>query len=224
VRIGKQCFDTLAAAVGLFLLSPTLVLVALLVKLSSRGPVFFRQTRSGRHAAPFQIFKFRSMRVGSDHGSQLTAAGDPRVTTIGNWLRRTKIDELPQLLNVVLGQMSLVGPRPEVPKFTAQYTPAQSRVLDVRPGITGSSIIVNEEQLLAGRPDHETFYLTTIVPAKIAIDLEYCENLTFSNDLYILYQTFAALLIRFDEPYTDSPHTLRSSFKIQARLNERKNN
>lgn len=196
VRMGKRCFDTIVAGFGVLVLSPFLVLVAIAVKLSSPGPVFFRQTRVGQFGRPFQMFKFRSMKASGQPGSRLTAIGDSRVTPLGAWLRRTKIDELPQLLNVVLGDMSLVGPRPEVPEFTVFYTKKQNRILECRPGITGPSINIYEEELLAEQVDKEKFYIAAILPAKLKIDLSYCQNIAFKTDLYILYQTFAKLLIR----------------------------
>jgi lipopolysaccharide/colanic/teichoic acid biosynthesis glycosyltransferase len=196
VRVGKRCFDTAGAAFGLLLILPILLLTGLAVKLSSRGPIFFRQLRVGQFGRIFVMFKFRSMRTGGTPGSNLTASGDPRITPLGRWLRRTKIDELPQLFNVLLGQMSLVGPRPEVSEFVNQYTETQREVLNVRPGITGPSANVYEEELLASRRHKEEFYLMTVLPAKLAIDFRYCETIAFSSDLRILFQTFAKLLTR----------------------------
>jgi nucleoside-diphosphate-sugar epimerase len=157
-----------------------------------------------------------------DTGSQLTAAGDPRITPMGAWLRRTKLDELPQVFNVLLGHMSLVGPRPEVPKFVSHYTEKQRRVLDVRPGITGPSVIVHEEKLLAAQEDKENFYLTTVMPAKLEIDLDYCENISFKTDLHILYQTFVTLLTKIDELDKGSPHIVSRSSKLYLNINEPK--
>ena len=221
-RAGKRCFDMAAAGLGLFLLLPFFLLVALLVKLSSRGPVFFRQMRVGKSGRPFPMYKFRSMREGAHLGSLLTAAGDPRVTAVGAWLRRTKIDELPQLLNVLLGHMSLVGPRPEVPRFVAQLTEKQRGVLDVRPGITGPSVIPREEELLANSENKETFYLTVVLPAKLEIDLRYCENISFQTDSHILYQTFVTLLIGVHDPYKSLLHIANRPFET-AGVAERKN-
>ena len=137
-----------------------------------------------------------------DNGGQssnLTATGDPRITQLGSWLRKTKLDELPQLLNVLLGDMSLVGPRPEVPEFTATYSEAQKAVLEVRPGITGPSANVYEEELLSRQSNKEKFYQETVLPAKLKIDLNYCENISFSHDLNVLLLTFAKIFKRIYE-------------------------
>jgi FlaA1/EpsC-like NDP-sugar epimerase/lipopolysaccharide/colanic/teichoic acid biosynthesis glycosyltransferase len=221
LRFGKRCFDLLGASFGLFLISPLLVLVAIAVKLSSRGPALFRQVRVGRFGRPFRIFKFRSMRIGGEPGPQLTASGDPRVTPLGAWLRRTKIDELPQLFNVVIGDMSLVGPRPEVPEFTCYYTQLQRGVLKIRPGMTGPSANLYEEELLAGREDRETFYVRTVIQEKLEIDLNYCHNLTLRADLSILYQTFVKLLMRVHARYKRTPHAGGYAFGIHA-VNQRR--
>jgi lipopolysaccharide/colanic/teichoic acid biosynthesis glycosyltransferase len=203
---GKRCLDLLATIPGLLLLSPFLVLVAVAVKLESTGPVLFKQTRVGQHGKLFLMFKFRSMKQRKDSGSKLTPAGDPRITRLGAWLRRTKVDELPQLINVVLGDMSLVGPRPEVPDFVQHYNDVQCGVLQAQPGITGPSANVYEEELLANQEDREEFYIKAVMPAKLVIDLAYCENISFRSDLQILYRTFAKLLIRVYELYKRIPH------------------
>jgi len=215
-RAGKRCFDFVGASFGLLLISPFLVLVAVAVKLSSRGPIFFRQVRVGQFGRPFRILKFRSMRIGAEPGSQLTASGDPRITRFGAWLRRTKIDELPQLFNVVRGEMSLVGPRPEVPEFVSRYTLVERGVLETRPGITGPSANLYEEELLVGCENKEEFYLTTVMPKKLEVDLAYCQNITFRTDLYVLRQTFAKLLMRVYEPYKRVPHAVGAPIEIQA--------
>jgi lipopolysaccharide/colanic/teichoic acid biosynthesis glycosyltransferase len=196
-RLGKRWFDAIASFVGLLLLSPFFILVALVVRLSSPGPAFFSQIRMGQFEKPFRIFKFRTMkRAPCSSDSLLTSAGDSRITSLGCWLRKTKIDELPQLVNVLAGQMSFVGPRPEVPLYTSRYSEAQRKVFTAKPGITGSSIIVNEEQLIASQPNKERFYLTTILPAKLQVDLDYCANIRFRNDLRLLLLTLARLLRR----------------------------
>jgi lipopolysaccharide/colanic/teichoic acid biosynthesis glycosyltransferase len=215
-HFGKRCFDLFAATVGLLLISPLLAIVSLLVKCSGTGPVFFRQIRVGQNGRPFTMFKFRTMRIGRATMSQLTAAGDPRITPLGARLRRTKIDELPQLFNVLLGDMSLVGPRPEVPEFTAAYTTDQRRVLNVKPGMTGPDVNVYEEELLARHPNKERFYLTTLMPEKLAIDLAYSENISFKGDLYVLYQTFTKLLSRIYEPAKNVPHATRRRLNPNA--------
>jgi lipopolysaccharide/colanic/teichoic acid biosynthesis glycosyltransferase len=199
-RTGKRWFDAACAFFGLVLLSPLLFLVAFLVKLTSRGPAFFGQVRVGQFGWPFQIFKFRTMKEGpSDSGPLLTAEGDARITAFGKWLRKSKVDELPQLINVLLGDMSLVGPRPEVPRYVRGYTDRQKKILLVKPGITGRSANIYEEQLLRGHPDMETFYLTTILPAKVEIDIAYCERVSFKEDLKLILQTFWNIFMRIME-------------------------
>ncbi|NJO84250.1 MAG: sugar transferase [Blastochloris sp.] len=171
----KQALDRVFAAFGLLCLSPLLAVIALRVKRSDGGPILYRARRVGQYGRPFALFKFRSMYVDADRrGPGITTQGDPRVTPIGRWLRRTKADELPQLFNVLIGDMHLVGPRPEDPRYVALYTPEQRRVLDVRPGITSAASLAyrHEEELLSG-DDWETTYRTEVMPAKLAIDLEY---------------------------------------------------
>ena len=154
----KRLFDIVASGLGLLCLSPLLLIVAIWIKLDSPGPVFFRQVRVGRYNKDFRIFKFRSMRVGSDKGSQITVGGhDSRITRSGYFIRKTKIDELPQLINVFIGDMSLVGPRPEVRHYVDMWTPEQLHVLDVRPGITDPASIKfrNENELMEQAEDPE---------------------------------------------------------------------
>ncbi len=212
-RAGKRWFDAACALFGLIVLSPLLFLVALFVKLTSSGPAFFRQVRIGQFGRPFQIFKFRTMKHSpSDSGSLLTAEGDARVTPFGKWLRKSKVDELPQLLNVLWGDMSLVGPRPEVPRYVGEYTDRQKKILVLKPGITGrtANIYVYEEQLFRGHADKETFYLTTILPAKLEIDIAYCESVSFTEDVKLIIQTFWKIftrLMEFQEPVQRTSQT-----------------
>jgi lipopolysaccharide/colanic/teichoic acid biosynthesis glycosyltransferase len=199
-RAGKRWFDAACALFGLIVLSPLLFLVALFVKLTSSGPAFFRQVRIGQFGRPFQIFKFRTMKHSpSGSGPLLTAEGDARITPFGKWLRKSKVDELPQLINVLLGDMSLVSPRPEVPRYVGEYTDRQKKILLLKPGITGPSANVYEEQLLAGHLDKETFYLTTILPAKLEIDIAYCESVSFTEDVRLILQTFWKIFMRMME-------------------------
>jgi len=156
------------------------------------------------------------MRAGAEKGSQLTAKGDPRITPLGALLRRTKMDELPQLWNVIRGDMSLVGPRPEVPQFVARYTERQREVLGVRPGITGPEINIYEEELLASQSDKERFYLDRILPAKLENDLAYVSDVQFSSDVNVLWQTFKKLLMRVYQPYKPPAHTLSASLDTQS--------
>jgi lipopolysaccharide/colanic/teichoic acid biosynthesis glycosyltransferase len=196
-KYGKRCLDVASALFGIVGLSPLLILVAAAVRVTSKGPALFKQTRVGQFGQPFRIFKFRTMTVSSAAPDCLvTAAGDPRVTTLGKWLRKTKIDELPQLLNVLKGEMTLVGPRPEVPRYTDTYSDDQKRVFTAKPGITGPSIIMDEEELMRGQEDKEGFYISTILPAKLQIDVAYSSDIQFSNDLRVLKATIARLLLR----------------------------
>jgi lipopolysaccharide/colanic/teichoic acid biosynthesis glycosyltransferase len=197
-QVGKRWFDAGMSAASLILLSPLLALIACAVRLTSSGPAIFSQTRLGLRERPFTIFKFRTMFVSqpSPGTSLLTAANDPRVTPLGHFLRATKLDELPQLVNVFLGHMSLVGPRPEVPRHTVGYTATQRRVFLARPGVTGPSIILNEEQLMANQADKEQYYLNSILPAKLKVDLDYCSQITFASDLRFLLITLGRLSVR----------------------------
>jgi len=191
---GKRALDIFAAAAGLLILAPVFAIVAVSIKLSSPGPVLFRQTRIGRHGRPFNIWKFRSMLKQSlRNDSAITVAGDRRITAIGGLLRRFKLDELPQLWNVFCGDMSLVGPRPEVPIYVAQYTQEQRTVLSVRPGITDPSSLTyrNEEDLLATHGDPENLYRTQILPDKLARSRNYLQNITLYSDLRIILETLS---------------------------------
>ena len=193
----KRLFDVVASGVGLLLLSPLFLLVAIWIKLDSPGPVFYRQVRVGRYNRDFRIFKFRSMRVGADKGSLVTIGGrDPRVTRSGYFIRKFKIDELPQLINVFIGDMSLVGPRPEVRHYVDYWTKEQLRVLDVRPGITDPASIKfrNENELLDKADDPEKYYIEVIMQEKLRLYLEYVEKHSFWYDLKLIFQTFWVIL------------------------------
>lgn len=190
--MGKRSFDIVFAVVFLVLLSPLLLLFALAVALTSPGGAFFRQVRVGRHGREFRLLKFRSMRPGSEAQGQLTIGGrDPRITGVGYLLRKTKLDELPQLWNVLVGDMSVVGPRPEVPKYVALYNEEQRAVLSVRPGITGMASIdyIDENELLAKATDPERTYIEEVMPAKLALDLRYVREQSFALDLRIIMAT-----------------------------------
>jgi lipopolysaccharide/colanic/teichoic acid biosynthesis glycosyltransferase len=194
--MSKRVFDLIAATAGLVVLAPLFVLVAAWIKLDSAGPVFYRQQRVGRGGVLFDIFKFRTMFVRAADQRQLTVGRDPRVTRAGHVLRHYKIDELPQLLNVIQGTMSLVGPRPEVPRYVACYPPQlRSLVLSVAPGITDSaSILYKEESLILGRAaDPERAYLETILPAKLEHYVRYVRERNFWLDLRIIFRTLAAI-------------------------------
>ena len=198
--MAKRIVDLLIAAVALLLLSPLLALVALAIRLDSPGPVLFRQQRVGRHGVLFGIHKFRSMRVDAPStGPQVTVGRDERITRVGHWLRHYRIDELPQFIDVLRGAMSLVGPRPEVPRFVAHY-PAdlKARVLAVRPGITDPASLahIDEAALLAGSADPERTYIETILPAKLALQAAYAERASLWSDLGVLLRTLRVLLAR----------------------------
>ncbi len=195
-RFGKRLLDLLLSLAGLVVLAPFLLLIALSVKLSSRGPALFRQVRVGRFEKPFHILKFRTMRQ-SASGPLVTAAGDSRITPLGKYLRKTKIDELPQLFNVLVGDMSLVGPRPEVPFYTTKYSETQKKVFSARPGITRPAIAMDEEALMVGQADPDAYYISTILPAKLELDLAYCKNVRFAADLRILFVTLWRLALQF---------------------------
>lgn len=189
----KRIFDIVASGLGLLVLSPLFLVIAIWIKLDSPGPVFYRQVRVGRHDKDFRIFKFRSMRVGSDKGSLVTIGGhDPRVTRSGYFIRKFKIDELPQLINVFIGDMSLVGPRPEVRHYVNYWTPEQMHVLDVRPGITDPASIKfrNENELMEKAESPEDYYINVIMQEKIKLYLEYVRNASFWYDIQLIFKTF----------------------------------
>ena len=195
----RRGFDASVAALGLVVLAPLLAALALAVRLDSGGPVLFRQVRIGRGGTPFRIVKFRTMRTDAEAvGGPLTVGSDPRVTRVGRWLRASKLDELPQLWNVVVGDMALVGPRPEVPKFVAMYDARQRRVLSVRPGITDPASIRyrHENRVLAEADDPAEAYLRTVMPEKLEINLAYLERRTLASDLGVIFATLARLLGR----------------------------
>ncbi len=188
----KRLFDICFAVIGLLVLSPVLALIALLVKWSDRGPVFFLQERVGQGGALFWIWKFRTMRAGTDKaGPGITKDGDPRITVVGRWLRKTKLDELPQLWNVLRGDMSFVGPRPEVPRYVAYYTPAQRAVLQLKPGITDRATLAfrHEEDLLAQAADVEAFYVAHCLPKKIEMNLQYGRQANLWSDIQVIVRT-----------------------------------
>jgi lipopolysaccharide/colanic/teichoic acid biosynthesis glycosyltransferase len=193
-----RVLDVSLSLVGLVLLSPLLLVVALLIKCTSPGPVFYRARRVGQDGRLFDVFKFRTMIADADRrGPRVTATGDDRVTRVGRFLRRTKIDELPQLLNTLKGDMSLVGPRPEDPWYVKSYSQEQLQVLRVKPGITSPATILHrhEEQMLTGQ-DWEDSYRNVILPEKLRIELNYLSHRTLVRDLLILTKTGLALITR----------------------------
>ncbi len=196
MKAAKRAFDAAGALAGLLVLWPVFAVVAAAVKADDRGPVFFRQERIGRGGKPFRIWKFRTMVTDAEsRGGQLTVGRDPRITRVGAWLRRTKLDELPQLLNVLAGEMSLVGPRPEVERYVRLYTPEQRRVLEMPPGITDPASLryVDESEVLGRADDPHRAYVEQIMPDKIRLNLEYAGRATLLSDFGVLLRTVARL-------------------------------
>jgi lipopolysaccharide/colanic/teichoic acid biosynthesis glycosyltransferase len=194
---GKRLLDLIVAASGLVATSPLLLLIALAVRLESGGPALFRQRRVGRYGTEFEILKFRSMRQDCGTGPLLTTDGDRRITRIGAMIRAGKLDELPQLWNVLRGDMSIVGPRPEVPRYVALYSPEQREVvLSVRPGITDEASIefADESKLLATADDPELFYVTEILPRKIELYKKYVATQSAAGDVRIVLRTASRVL------------------------------
>jgi lipopolysaccharide/colanic/teichoic acid biosynthesis glycosyltransferase len=198
--MAKRAFDLLGASLALLLLAPLMLAIAVAIKLDSRGPVFFRQQRVGRHGALFRIHKFRSMVADAPaRGPALTIGADARITRIGRGLRRTRLDELPQLLDVLAGHMSLVGPRPELPQYVARYPAAlRERALSVRPGITDPSSLqyLDEGELLARAADPEREYIDVILPRKLQCAADYAAQANLRSDLGVLLRTLRLLIVR----------------------------
>ena len=193
----KRFFDIVASGCGLLVLLPLFFIIAIWIKLDSNGPVFYRQVRVGRHNKDFQIMKFRSMRVGADKGSLVTIGGrDPRITRSGYFIRKYKLDELPQLINVFMGQMSIVGPRPEVRHYVNYWTTEQLHVLDVRPGITDPASIKfrNENELMESADNPEDFYINVIMQEKIRLYLQYVDKGGFWYDIKLIFKTFKVIV------------------------------
>lgn len=215
--MAKRTYDLLLSGVGLLLVWPVLLALGLIIRVFDGAPVLFRQTRVGRQGRPFRILKFRTMRPNAERaGASVTQAGDPRVTRVGRWLRKTKLDELPQLWNVFTGDMSLVGPRPEVPQYVARYNAEQKRVLELRPGITdlATLLYLNEEELLRGRPDVERVYLEEVMPRKIQLTLAYAAGANLWEDTKVILRTVLPRLrlkIHAEEIPAVNPPTVVSS-------------
>lgn len=193
----KRFFDVVSSSLVLILLLPLWMVIALCIVLESRGGVFYSQVRVGRDNRDFHLYKFRTMRTGSDKKGLLTVGEhDCRITRVGYFLRKYKIDEFPQLLNVIKGDMSIVGPRPEVRKYVDLYTPEQMRVLSVRPGLTDYASIryVNENEVLAASDHPEQTYIEEVMPAKLELNLQYIENQSMKEDFRLVFQTFSAIL------------------------------
>lgn len=192
----KRIFDLIFSIAGLILLSPVFLIISLLIKLDSKGPVFYKQLRVGKNNSDFRLLKFRTMRTDSDKSGLLTVGGrDPRITGAGYYLRKFKIDELPQLINVAAGEMSFVGPRPEVRRYVDMYDDEQRKVLKVLPGITDVASIKyrNENELLEKSEDPESYYIESIMPDKLKLNLDYIEQRSFTNDLKVIFRTLSTI-------------------------------
>ncbi len=194
----KRCTDIILSGVGLIIISPVLLFVGILIKLMDPGPVFYKQERIGKHKKPFHMVKFRTMVVNADKiGAHVTTGNDTRITPVGNILRRYKLDELPELWNVFIGDMSLVGPRPEVPRYVEQYPDRWDRIFEVRPGITDLATLQfrDEQSVLMDVANSEQVYLNVVLPIKIRLSLWYTEHQSFSLDVRILLDTVLAITV-----------------------------
>ena len=191
----KRIFDIASSLFVLVLASPFFIIISILIKLDSNGAIFFTQTRVGKNNKDFLLLKFRTMRVAQENLSLITVGNDNRITNIGNILRKYKLDELPQLINILKGEMSVVGPRPEVRKYVDMYSSSQLEVLSVKPGLTDPSSIKfsNESELLGTAANPEKYYIETLMPLKIEISLNYVRTQTFIGDLRIIFQTFSKI-------------------------------
>ena len=192
----KRIFDITLSLFGLIILLPFMLIIAILIKIDSKGPVFFKQIRVTKNGKEFKIFKYRTMRVGSDKYSQITVGKDNRITKVGAFLRKYKLDEIPQLINVLIGDMSLVGPRPEVPKYVALYTDEQKEILKVRAGITDYASIEfsDENDLLASEEDPEKAYIEKVMPKKIELNKKYISEISILTDIKIILLTIKKIL------------------------------
>lgn len=192
----KRIFDIILSLFGLIILLPFMLIIAVFIKFDSKGPVFFKQVRVTKGGKEFKIFKYRTMKVGSDKYSQITVGKDGRITKIGSFLRKYKLDEIPQLINVFIGDMSLVGPRPEVPKYVALYTDEQKEILKVRAGITDYASIEfsDENNLLALEEDSEKAYIEKIMPKKIELNKKYLSEISILTDIKIILLTIKKIL------------------------------
>ncbi|PQQ43069.1 glycosyl transferase [Photorhabdus luminescens] len=195
----KRIFDLLSSSIGLVVLSPILIMITIWIKVDSKGPIFFRQKRVGQYNQYFYIHKFRSMNTGSEQRGQLTVGNDPRITNSGKFIRKYKLDELAQLIDVIQGKMSLVGPRPEVPQFINKYPDdVRNKILSVKPGITDLASIemIDENQILSKYKDPHQAYIDIIMPIKAKYYLEYIDNKSFLYDLIIIFKTIYKVVLR----------------------------
>ena len=195
-KYGKRVFDIIASVLGLFVLLPLFIMIAIWIKLSSKGPMFYIQNRVGKDFKEFSLYKFRSMRVDADkEGPLVTSKDDARITKVGKFIRKTKIDELPQLLNVIKGDMSLVGPRPEVKRYVDAKYDEYKKILEVKPGITDNAAIAfrDEEEIMAKYHDKEKAYIEEVLPKKIKLYHEYMDNISFVNDIKLILHTIKVI-------------------------------
>lgn len=193
----KRIFDFTVSSIGIIIISPILLVISILIKLDSKGPILFKQIRVGKNGKPFKIFKFRTMVVDAEKkGMQITVGRDSRITKSGHVLRKTKLDELPQLFNVLAGEMSFVGPRPEVRRYVEMYEENQKSILKVRPGITDLASIKyrNENDLLAKSLDPEATYINEIMPKKIELNIEYLKNMSVLYDIKLIIRTVLVVI------------------------------
>jgi lipopolysaccharide/colanic/teichoic acid biosynthesis glycosyltransferase len=217
----KRSFDFVVALMALVIVSPVLMTLALIIKRGSEGPVFYRGVRIGRYGVPFRIFKFRTMVINAEKlGGSATAEDDPRITPIGRFIRRNKLDEFPQFMNVLVGDMSLVGPRPEVKKYVDMYTNEEKAILDLRPGITDWASIwnANEAAVLEGSTDPEKTYEELIRPTKLALQLFYARNQSLTADVKILFHTLCKLLFEDWTPRELQPYGKVRRYKMTSQL------
>ena len=192
----KRIFDLLSSLVGLIILSPLLMLISLLIIIDSKGNAFYSQKRVGRKGNQFNLLKFRTMKQNSDIKGLLTIGNDSRITRIGHYLRKSKLDETPQLVNIIRGEMSVVGPRPETPNYVELYTEEQQKVLNVRPGLTdyASLEFINESEILAKHDDPEKAYIETVMPQKLSLNLKYITDQSLLLDIKIIFKTLLRIL------------------------------
>ena len=192
----KRTFDLISSLAALITLSPLLILISILIKIDSKGKAFYTQKRVGKNGTRFNLLKFRTMKPDSDSKGLLTIGNDSRITAIGHFLRRTKLDELPQLINIIRGEMSVVGPRPETPNFVELYNEEQQKVLNVKPGLTdyASLNFINESEILAEHEDPEKAYVEIIMPKKLSLNLAYIKDQSFGLDIKIIFRTIFRIL------------------------------
>src|SRR5215475_15552511 len=217
----KRAFDFVVALIALIVVSPILVTLAIIIKLTSAGPVFYRGVRIGLHGKPFRIFKFRTMVINAEKlGGSATAEDDPRITPIGRFIRRNKLDEFPQFINVLVGDMSLVGARPEVKKYVDMYTGEEKQILELRPGITDWASIwnSNEAAVLEGSTDPEKTYEELIRPTKLTLQLFYARNHSLVVDVKILFHTFCKLLFEDWTPRELLPYGKIRTYKMVSQV------